>query len=167
MFYKAWPLIVAMAWLIAGPAAAQDAQEAPVTSPLLGTDPAGDAVTAATADEVVAAAAERLRPHGVPAPCPQPESGVIVVCSQTDDGAQRVPSSTDEAIAAGLPVSDGRPRAPDLFGIPSGGVSIKMGSPPPQVYVIDLKAIPEAPAGSDAARYAEDPSAEPAPESPE
>ncbi|OYW47240.1 MAG: hypothetical protein B7Z33_02545 [Sphingomonadales bacterium 12-68-11] len=153
MLHKAWPIAVALAWLVAGPLRAQ---EAPAEMPLVTGGTAEDAAAPVTAEDVVAAAAERLRPPGVPRPCPQSESGVIVVCAQDDEETQRVDSSSDQAIAAGQAVSDGKPRAPDVFGIPSGGVTIRMGSPPPQVFMIDLKAIPEAPPGSDAARFAED-----------
>lgn len=153
MFRQAWPIAVALAWLVAGPARAQ---EAPAEISVSEAGAAEDAAKPVTAEDVVAAAAERLRPPGVRRPCPQSEAGVIVVCAQDEDESQRVDSSTDQAIAEGRSVSDGVPRAPDQFGIPSGGISVRLGAPPPPVLIIDLKAIPEAPAGSDAARYAEE-----------
>ena len=90
-------------------------------------------------------------------PCPPQKAGEIVVCRRVEDpDSLRVPSPTDDAIANGQAVGDGVPRAPDLFGIPGGGVSIGFGSVAPPAVMIDLKAIPEPPAGSDAAAYGYD-----------
>ncbi|MGC1271292.1 MAG: hypothetical protein WA842_11945 [Croceibacterium sp.] len=90
-------------------------------------------------------------------PCPPQKAGEIVVCRRLEDPESlRVPSPTDDAIANGQAVGDGVPRAPDLFGIPGNGVSIGFGSVPPPALMIDLKAIPEPPAGSDAAAYGYD-----------
>lgn len=92
-------------------------------------------------------------------PCPPEQAGVIVVCRRLEDPeSQRVPGTIDQAIAAGAAVNDGLPRAPDLMGIPDGGVSVGGGCfvppcPPPAAIMIDLKALPEPPPGSDAASY--------------
>lgn len=98
-------------------------------------------------------------------PCPPEQEGVIVVCRRLEDPeSQRVPGTIDEAIEADAPVPDGLPRAPDLFGIPDGGVSVAGGCffppcPPPTAIMIDLKALPEPPPGSDAAAYGYQPPA--------
>lgn len=97
-------------------------------------------------------------------PCPPQKAGEIVVCRRLEDpDSLRVPSPTEEAIANGQAVGDGVPRAPDLFGIPSTGVSVGFGSVPPPALMIDLKAIPEPPAGSDAAAYGYDAYGDPLP----
>jgi hypothetical protein len=79
----------------------------------------------------------------------QPSTGdEIVVCVEHEDPAtQYVPSDTD----SGDP-DDGVPRAPDVSGLPSGGMRI--GKTPRHPVIIDLKAIPEPPPGSDADRIA-------------
>jgi len=48
----------------------------------------------------------------------------------------------------------GAPRAPEAFGIPSHGNPIGFGKPPPPALIIDVAALPKAPAGSDADRIA-------------
>jgi hypothetical protein len=78
------------------------------------------------------------------APCPDAQGDEIVVCAEQEDPArQYVPSNTD----SGDP-DDGVPRAPDVTGLPSGGMRI--GRTPRHPLIIDLSSIPEAPAGSDA-----------------
>lgn len=148
-------LLIGPMLALAAPLGAQDSAAPASGDPLVDVPAEPDPNSA---DAVVAAARDKLRPPSVPKPCPPPTAGgEIVVCGRTDDSANRVPSSTDDAYAAGQSVSDGLPRAPDVFGIPQGGVNIRIGNPPPQPYIIDLKSIPEAPAGSDAARYQDDP----------
>lgn len=91
-----------------------------------------------------------------PEPCPPEREGEIVVCRRLEDPETlRVESATDAAIAAGKAVPDGLPRAPDVFGLPSCEVvkCMGFGSVPPAPLIIDLKAIPEPPPGSDAAGY--------------
>ena len=46
------------------------------------------------------------------------------------------------------------PRTPNTFGIPNHGNSIGFGSVPPPALMIDIEALPEPPAGSDADRIA-------------
>jgi hypothetical protein len=106
-------------------------------------------------------------------PCPQQKAGEIVICRQLEDPAKlRVSSPTDDAIAAGKSASDGVPRAPYVLGLPSCDEvkCHRMGHAAPPPLLIDLKAIPEPPAGSEAAEYgfesgetAEPASAPPAP----
>jgi hypothetical protein len=77
-------------------------------------------------------------------PCPQATGNEIVVCATEEDPAkQYVPSDTDN----GVP-DDDIPRAPDISTLPQGGMRI--GKMPVHPLIIDVKALPEAPAGSDA-----------------
>lgn len=72
-----------------------------------------------------------------------------------DPGTQYVPSNTDSGAT-----DDGLPHAPDVSGLPpclNSGLQFcaqHVGAKPRQLYIIDLKALPEAPAGSDADRIA-------------
>ena len=78
------------------------------------------------------------------APCPEAKGDEIVVCAEHEDPAkQYVPSNAD----SGDP-DDGVPRAPDVSGLPSGGM--RFCKTPRHQLIIDLSKIPEAPAGSDA-----------------
>lgn len=91
--------------------------------------------------------------------CPPVKPGdEIVVCAEAEDPAKhRVQSSGDlDPTGAG---AKGPPRAPDLYNLTQPamvgvGVSAKgcfiPPCPSPMPVLIDLKAIPEAPAGSDA-----------------
>jgi hypothetical protein len=113
-----------------------------------------------TPEQIVDAARGRLRPVEMRTRCPPAAHGEIVVCGEVQHSTG-VPSSLDDAIAAGQAVPDGKPHAPNVFGIkpcqPSLlSVCLNGRTPLPRVPLIDLKAIPEAPAGSDAARYKED-----------
>ena len=133
----------------AAPAVAQDSAgpPAPVNAP-----------QPPTAEQIAEAAREKLRPPEIRKPCPPSSHGEIVVCGEVQHSTG-VPSSLDNAIAAGKAVPDGKPRAPDVLGMrpcESYTVCSKFGRPPPPVPLIDLKAIPEAPPGSDAARFKED-----------
>ncbi|MBO0749804.1 MAG: hypothetical protein J2O44_05170 [Porphyrobacter sp.] len=87
--------------------------------------------------------------------CPQTTGDEIVVCARHEDPAtQYVPSDTD----SGVPSDDGVPRAPNVSGLPDCATATvcaqHLGKQPRQLYVIDLKAIPEPPAGSDADKIA-------------
>ncbi len=99
-----------------------------------------------TAEQMIEVAREAYRPPGLRRKCPPPERpGEIVVCAPDPD-EYRVSSPTDDAIAAGEPVADGVPRAPDVFGLPpcnTQTVCMKVGRAPPPIYIIDLEAIPE------------------------
>ena len=109
----------------------------------------------ASAEQVAQAARDY---YAVPAqeaqPCPESAEGEIVVCAEgIDPATQYVPSSTDDGA-----IKDNVPRAPDL--VPRyPGVVVARGCfippcPRPMPLLIDLKAIPEAPPGSDADRIA-------------
>lgn len=87
------------------------------------------------------------------APCPEVTSGEIVVCAEREDPKkQYVPSNTDSG-----DTYDGVPHAPNVSGLPdcaTASFCTRMGAQPRQLYIIDLKAIPEPPAGSDADKIA-------------
>ena len=109
-----------------------------------------------TADQLLEAESQSLKPPGTVQRCRSPKGNEIVVCAGDPD-EQRVPSDTDQ----GLDTRDGLPRAPDVFGIPDRGIVVAKGCffppcPRKMPPIIDLKAIPEAPPGSDAARFKED-----------
>jgi hypothetical protein len=114
-----------------------------------------------TAEQLLEAQRQALRPREIREGCRAAVGNEIVVCAENPDD-HRVASSTDDAISNGEAVFDGLPRAPDLTNPELGkGITVARGCfippcPPPPVYYIDLKAIPEAPPGSDAARYAEE-----------
>src|SRR5205085_11907683 len=117
-----------------------------------------DAPRPLTVEQMVEAAHAKLRPLELRTRCPPAANGEIVVCGEVQH-ATGVPSSLDDAIAAGLAVPDGKPRAPDVLGMrpcKSYTVCSRVGRAPPPIPLIDLKAIPEAPPGSDAARHKED-----------
>ncbi|MHA6316043.1 hypothetical protein ACXYN8_00080 [Altererythrobacter sp. CAU 1778] len=89
----------------------------------------------------------------------QEDPDVIVVCRKLEEQRKfRVGSSTDR----GENRSDGIPRAEDIPGVIGPGIftgpatasGCGLGCPPEMPPMIDLKAIPEAPAGSDADRVA-------------
>ena len=76
----------------------------------------------------------------------------IVVCAPRDPEADRYPGR--ETLESAQSTSDGLPRAPDLRPVYPGpvvarGCFIPPCPPPPMVF-IDVKALPEAPLGSDA-----------------
>lgn len=84
------------------------------------------------------------------------EPGEIVVCARREQG-QRVPSTSQSdpaSRAARHALDNGVPRAPQLDrGSCKGQAGCIVGGwAPPPVYMVDLKAIPEAPEGSDADR---------------
>jgi hypothetical protein len=82
--------------------------------------------------------------------CPDPKPGEILVCREREDPDKlRVPSDTD----LGDP-DDRMARAPDVSFLPHWSQGVRVGRKPPDPLIIDLKAIPEAPPGSDADRIA-------------
>ena len=129
-----------LALLLSAPLAAQDA--APVT--------AEQAI--ATAKDVYGPPDTRAR-----AACPPPKpGGEIVVCGQAEDQSQYRVKSSGDLDPTGVGARDGVPHAPDV-GTVYPGVVVATGCfippcPPPMPVLIDLKAIPEAPPGSDAER---------------
>ena len=114
-----------------------------------------------TASEALAAAREayRVRPA---APPPREcedfaEGGEIVVCGKPMEDAERYRIRSprkSEAEYAAATMDKGRPRAPDLGPAPCVPSLLSLcagaGRPLPRATLIDLAAIPEPPAGSDA-----------------
>ncbi|MBS0481904.1 MAG: hypothetical protein JSR96_07055 [Proteobacteria bacterium] len=95
------------------------------------------------------------------ASCQPGDDDEIVVCARTDSSKYRVPSTAESdpnSLAARRARDGAIPSAPDL--VPQyHGVSAARGCfvppcPPPPIYYIDVKALPEAPAGSDADKIA-------------
>lgn len=89
-----------------------------------------------------------------PQECAEATGDEIVVCAKHEDPkTQYVPSDTD----SGDP-NDGVPHAPNVSGLPDCATATfcaqHLGAQPRQLYIIDLKAIPEPPAGSDADKIA-------------
>jgi len=80
----------------------------------------------------------------------------IVVCAPARGNRWRVPSTSASAPDSPAALNDGLPRAPWVSRLPDcrGGDCMGFGWAPPPVHMIDLKAIPEPPAGSDADRIA-------------
>ena len=80
------------------------------------------------------------------------DAGEIVVCAPRDPDKQRYPGR--ETLDSVRSVRDGLPRAPDLRPVYPGPVVARgcfiPPCPPPPMIFIDVKALPEAPAGSDA-----------------
>ena len=120
-------------------------------------DTAPRAAPQVTADEALRAAAEV---YGPPDPraskaCPpQVPGGEIVVCGELEDPEKHRVQSSSELDPTGVGAKDNAPRAPNV-GTVYPGVVVASGCfippcPPPMPVLIDLKAIPEAPEGSDA-----------------
>ena len=131
-----------MALLMSAPLAAQDA--APVT--------ADDAIAAA--EDAYGPPDSRAKPE-----CPTPKpGGEIVVCGQTEDQSRFRVKSSGDLDPTGAGAKDNVPRAPAV-GTVYPGIVVARGCfippcPPAMPVLIDLKAIPEAPPGSDADRAA-------------
>jgi hypothetical protein len=106
--------------------------------------------------EASAAIAQRLM-QGPPLPqrCGVPASdGTIVVCGgKAASDQERLPLRGE--LESARSTKDGLPRAPNVSGLRdcSRGC-IGLGSAPVPMYYFDLKALPEAPPGSDADRIA-------------
>lgn len=83
-------------------------------------------------------------------------SGEIVVCRQVgSDGTGLTGTRSDsQKRYAEETAFKGAPRAPEAFGIPDNGKGISIGGVPPPILMIDVGALPKAPAGSDADRIA-------------
>lgn len=115
----------------------------------------------ATAEQALAAAQEVYGPPDTrrKTECPpQQPGGEIVVCGQAEDQTQFRVESSGDLDPTGAGARGGGPRAPDLE-TRYPGVVVARGCfippcPPPMPPIIDLKAIPEAPPGSDADRVA-------------
>jgi hypothetical protein len=84
-------------------------------------------------------------------------SGEIVVCREVGDkSGEALTGSRAETQKryAEETAFKGAPPPPDVFGIPDNGKGIGFGGVPPPVLIIDVEALPKAPAGSDADRIA-------------
>jgi len=123
---------------------------------------AQDAPPQVTAERVVQDAREAYGPPDTRTreTCPPQKPGEeIVVCAEQQEQSQfRVPSSGD-LDPTGAGARGGVPRAPDVGHVYPGMVVARgcfiPPCPPPMPKIIDLKAIPEAPPGSDADRVAQ------------
>jgi hypothetical protein len=83
-------------------------------------------------------------------------SGDIVVCRRRGASGEEQYSNREEArrrYAQETAFKDAPP-PPDMFGIPDNGKGIGIGGVPPPALIIDVEALPQAPAGSDADRIA-------------
>jgi hypothetical protein len=82
-------------------------------------------------------------------------NGDIVVCGSDHGEDIRVPSTSDSDRTSHDALNTGVPHAPNVSGLPdcSRGC-LGLGKAPPIIYVIDVKALPEAPRGSDAEKVA-------------
>jgi hypothetical protein len=144
-----WLAAVLLA-VAAGPVCAQERIELPIVAP----------PRPATAEQVFEAASAAYGPPGLSAkpkaqcPTPRPGDGIVVCAQQQEQSQFRT---------AGSPIDGdkGAPRAPNLetqYPMVGPGVVFKgcfiPPCPPPMPKIIDLKAIPEAPPGSDADRAA-------------
>jgi hypothetical protein len=133
-----------------------------LSSPLAAQDAGGDAASSppsVTAEQAIATAQDVYGPPDTRAKpaCPTPKPGEeIVVCAQEQDNSKYRVQSSGELDPTGKGAKDSVPRAPDV-GTVYPGVVVAKGCfippcPPPMPVLIDLKAIPEAPPGSDAER---------------
>jgi len=109
-----------------------------------------------TAEQVIAEAEKiySLPRRGVQSECPMPKPGEeIVVCAQQEDPGRFRAASSSDLDPTGAGARGGVPHADVETNYP--GVVAARGCfippcPPPMPELIDLKAIPEAPPGSDA-----------------
>jgi hypothetical protein len=83
-------------------------------------------------------------------------SGEIVVCREVGSDGTGLTGNREETQKryAQETMLKGAPRAPEAFGIPNHGNSIGFGKVPPPALMVDVAALPAAPAGSDADRIA-------------
>lgn len=83
-------------------------------------------------------------------------SGEIVVCRQIgeDNSALTGDRAATQKRYAQETAFKGAPPPPDMFGIGDNGKGIGIGGVPPPALMIDVEALPQAPAGSDADRIA-------------
>ena len=88
--------------------------------------------------------------------CGSAAPGEIVVCAPDETPRFRIPSTSESNPRSPQALNDGVPRAPDFSGGSCKGEAgcIGFGWAPPPIYIIDMKAIPEPPPGSDADKIA-------------
>lgn len=84
-------------------------------------------------------------------------SGEIVVCRDLGNDGTGLTGNRKETQKryAEETALKGAPRAPEAFGIPNHGNPIGFGKVPPPALIIDVEALPKAPAGSNADRIAQ------------
>lgn len=125
-------------------------------APALAQAPAANPEAEARVDAMVETAREKYGPPR-PRPCHlQPHAAdEIVVCAQDRSQYRVAPSSEVDPLGKEA-LNDGVPHAPNFNKLPSCADprSNCFGYAPPPIYIIDLKAIPEAPEGSDADKIA-------------
>lgn len=119
---------------------------------------------ATTAGEALEAAGDAFGPKK-PKPCPKTtDPNEIVVCAAPQDDSEFRVKSSGQLDPNDRSNNDGLPRAGDIAGIAgpgiftgpatAGGACLPGSCPPEMPIMIDLEAIPEAPAGSDADKIA-------------
>ena len=117
-------------------------------------------IAPATTDQTGAMIARAKQVFGPPPPRPRcgtrTSADEIVVCAPADSAEFRVQSTRETDPSSHEALYDGLPRAPQLDRGSCKGQAgcISVGWAPPPVYMVDLKTIPEAPAGSDADKVA-------------
>ncbi len=111
------------------------------------TDPADARVT-----QILAAAKQAYSLPPKSHRCAAATDGEIVVCGRDSGEDQRVPSTAQSDPNSRSALRTGVPRAPQLDRGSCKGQSGCMvgGRVPPPIYYINVKALPEAPVGSDA-----------------
>lgn len=147
--------LAALAALIAVPVAAQDASSVPAT-PAAEQPPAPrprlNLMVTVPRGEVNQAELQQCRDNADAGTV----SGEIVVCREGgSDGTGLTGSRADsQKRYAQETMLNGAPRAPEAFGIANHGNGIGFGKAPPPALMVDVAALPKAPAGSDADRIA-------------
>jgi hypothetical protein len=114
--------------------------------------------------EVIAATKQVYGPAAPARRCGVPAAnGEIVVCGPDRGEDQRIPSTAASDPTSREALNDGLPRAPQLDRGSCKGQAgcMGFGSVAPPILYIDLKAIPDAPEGSDADLIAKGEKAEP------
>jgi hypothetical protein len=132
---------VPLLFAVGGPALAQDADE-----------------TARQMTDKAKAAYGPLAPQRPKACGSQDKNGEIVVCAPDDGKQWRVPSTSEGDPTSRQATRTGMPRAPQLDRGSCKGKGqvgcIGLGGRAREIYMIDLKSIPETPKGSDAEKVA-------------
>jgi hypothetical protein len=147
--------LAALAAVIAVPAAAQDASSVSAT-PAAEQPPAPrprlNLMVTVPRGEVNQAELQQCRDNADAGTV----SGEIVVCREGgSDGTGLTGSRADsQKRYAQETMLNGAPRAPEAFGIANHGNGIGFGKAPPPALMVDVAALPKAPAGSDADRIA-------------
>ncbi len=117
-----------------------------------------------TAEQVIKSARDAYGPPAPKPACAPQKGNEIVVCAKDQDNSQfRVKSTAELDPTSKQALDDGLPRAPDVSGpgifkgkATIGGLCIPglQKCPPPPALIIDVSALPQAPAGSDADKIA-------------